>query len=84
MCDGDSLGFKATGVTLATKLSTIPCLRPQAAGSNSHRQESEVIYSVCLQGNISEAAVQKEWKYLRDHFRVESVRIPQSRTGDAS
>ena len=84
MCDGGSLDLKATGVTLAPKQSTIPCLRPQVAVPNSRRQESDVIHSVCLQGDISDAAVQKEWKYLRNHFRVEIVRIPQFRTGDAS
>jgi len=84
MCDGGRLDIKVTGVTLATKLSTISCLSPQVAVPNNRRQESEVIHSVCLQSDISEVAVQNDWKYLRNHFRVEIVRIPQSRTGDAS
>jgi len=53
------LCFKATGITLATKLSTVTCLHQQVAVPTSRRQQSEVIHSVCLQGTISEAAVQR-------------------------
>lgn len=34
--------------------------------------------------SISEVVVQKRWKYLRDCFRAENVKIPQSRSRDAS